>query len=283
MNPACDREVNRGPLASGLSGGTRLAIGFITDGEYVPDAVDVWKNIWETANVPEFAGYLDIDNLHMAMAIAAVGDGWGATTSEDLATLGEGPDWPVYTLLHRALHGDAALGWCRSAAATNTRARVMLDELPIGAEPASPQPAGPAVHGFTRTNRFMRGKEQAYPGEDGSEGYRFNGLDYLLLHNLYALATPSTWEGGSGPGIPECVDPPPDDDGATAAGTGDPGETSADERGCGCRAAGRTAHLGGAAWLLLLGAAVLSRRVAVSPRERPAWRRRCKATRPPRA
>jgi hypothetical protein len=226
MNPACDRPVNRGESAGGYSAGTREAIGFITDGSYRPEVLDVWIDVWAQARDPAFIGYLDIDNRHMALAIAAVGDGWGATTAEDLATLGEEPAWPFYALLHRALHGDAAVGWCRTGASVNAGARGMLDELPDGADIASPWPAGPGVHGFTRSNRFMRGAETAYTGEEGSDGYRYNGLDYLLLHNLYAVATPATWEGGSGPGIPAC--PAPD-----AGAPADAGE----DGGCSCRVA----------------------------------------------
>jgi hypothetical protein len=237
-NPACDRVVERGPAAAGYSGGTRLAIHFIT-GDYKPDTLDFWIDLWATAREPAFPGYLDIDNLHMAMAIAAVGDGWGATTSEDLALLGEEPGWPFYTLLHRVLHGDAASGWCRSGLPINAQARRMLDELPLGADIASPQPGGPAVHGFTRSNRFMRGKESAYTGEEGSEGYRFNGMDYMLLHNLYAIATPATWDGGGGPGIPGCTDAPPDGGATSGGGPGGKPPGDEDEGGCACRAAPR--------------------------------------------
>jgi hypothetical protein len=269
MNPACDRAVERGEAASGFSGGSRLAIGFITDGAYVPETLDTFIEVWALANASDFPAYLDIDNRHMAMAIAAVGDGWGASTSEDLARLGEEPDWPFYALLHRALHDDAAVGWCRSGEAVNARAREMLDELPAGADIASPRPAGPAPHGFTRSNRFLRGAETAYSGEEGSDGYRFNGLDYLLLHNLYALATPSTWEGGGGPGIPTC--PPPTQ-------TGEPGAPEAEaDGGCSCRAAGMARGSSAYLWLVALAAAIARHRLtgrASGSRGRFRWRPR---------
>lgn len=262
-NPACDnRNVERGPLASGYSGGTRLAMSFISDGAYVPDTTDPLIDLWETAKSPSFAPYLDIDNLHMAMAIAAVGNGWGASTAEDLATLAAVEDWPAYPLLHRALHGDAASGWCTTGAEQNASAREMLDELPKGGEPASPQP-GTSVHGFTRANRFLRGKDQAYTGEPGSDGLRFNGLDYMLLHNLYAIATPATWEGGSGPGIPEsCAgDAGAPDAGAPDAGgaAGDGGSDGSDS-GCGCRTAPGAGQRAWPALLAALAAVALARR-----------------------
>jgi hypothetical protein len=246
-NPACNnRDVNRGPLASGTSHGTRRAIEFITDGAFVPDVQPVMESIWQGLRSPSYPVYIDIDNLHMTSAIAAVGNGWGESTAEDLALLGQAPDWPLYALLHRALHDEAAVGWCRTAEEVNTRARVMLDELPHGADIASPQPAPLAPHGFTRSNRFMRDKQTAYTGEPGSEGYRFNGLDYLLLHNLYALATPATWQGGSGPGVPACSEPQPDGgthDGGSG-GSGQPdgsvqGGGGSEDDGCGCRTAPR--------------------------------------------
>ncbi len=266
-NPACNREVNRGPLASGFSAGTQHISSFLTDGAFVPDTQEVLKEAWQKASETSFPAYLDIDNLHMAMTIAAVGNGWGDTTADALATLGQAPDWPLYGLLHRALHADVASGFCRTAAELNPRARAMLDELPAGADIASPEPAPLAPHGFTRSNRFMRGKETAYTGEPGSEGYRFNGLDYMLLHNLYAIATPSTWEGGNGPGVPECQEP--SDAGtsdAGSAGTSGTGGASAspsndDESGCGCRMAGERGRAKSILALLLALGAIAGWRV----------------------
>lgn len=251
-NPACDnREVNRGPLALGFSGGTRLAIDFITDGAFVPDTTDTQLEIWALAAEPFYAPYIDIDNLHMGLAIAAVGDGWGDASAENIATLAEKGDWPAYPLLHRALHGDDASGWCNTGAKVNSRAKEMLDELPAGADVASPMPAGPASHGWTQPHRFLRGTQHAYSGEPGSEGLRYPALDYLLLHNLYAIATPATWNGGSGPGIPECKITTTPDGGTGAT----PSEE--DDSGCGCRVQGHSNDSASVWWLAAL--AVLRR------------------------
>jgi len=246
-NPACaDREVNRGALALGFSGGTRLAISFITDAAFVPETTDTQLELWQGASDPYYAPYLDIDNLHMALAISSVGNGWGDASAEDIAVLAEKGDWPAYPLLHRALHGDDAPGWCKTAAKVNARAKQMLDELPAGADIASPLPGGPAVHGFTQPHRFLRGPENAYAGEPGSEGLRYPGLDYMLLHNLYAIATPATWSGGSGPGIPDCTSATNPDAGPSASSTG------ADDGGCGCRTSGGDARGANLSWLLAL-------------------------------
>ncbi len=260
-NPACDREVERGPLASGFSGGTRLALGFITDGAFVPDTSDVLIGLWDSFKSPSSVPYLDSDSVHMAMVIAAVGNGWGDTTAEALADLMKLHDWPLYPLMHRALHGDTAVGWCTTASKVNERARLMLDELPMGGEPAHPPAGQSAVHGFTSTNRFIRGKSSAYTGGDDAPGLRYSGVDYLLLHNLYALATPATWSGGSGPGIPQCTAPgsdagtPSPDGGPAAQGDGDSSES-----GCGCRLGSKPKPVRGWALALALAAAALRRR-----------------------
>lgn len=255
-NPACaDREVERGPLASGFSHGTRLMAGYLTDGDYLPPVEEALAGIWDLSRQPYAPRYLDDDSLHMAMAIAAAGNGWGTTTALDLAALSEKEDWPAYPLAHRVIHHLDA-GWCTTGAKLNQRAREMLDELPAGGEPKSPWPNGPAAHGFTVWNRFIRGKDQHYVGPENSTGYRYNGVDYLLLHNLYAIATPATWEGGNGAGIPEC--PPDLPDGGGGSGGNGSAAGSSDDSGCGCR----TSRQGGPGWGLFAGLALL------------AWRRR---------
>ena len=249
-NPACDdRLVNRGPAAGGYSHGTRAAAGFFTDGEWLPEVEDAVAFAWELCRDPNAPQYKDEDNLHMAMAIAAVGNGWGETTATDLATLMDEQDWPAYPLAHRVIHRIDA-GWCTTATKVNARARVMIDELPLGADPKG----APASHGFTVWNRFIRGKSRHYAGSPGSEGTRYNGVDYLLLHNLYAIATPSTWSGGNGAGIPECPAPPP------------PTKASSDsDDGGGCSSApGPGGASWGAAALLLLALRRVRKRLGPS-------------------
>jgi MYXO-CTERM domain-containing protein len=250
-NPACDnREVNRGPLALGFSGGSRLAIGFITDGAFVPETTDTAIEIWDLARETFYAPYFDIDNVHMGLAIASVSNGWGDATAEAIHELAKEPDWPAYPLLHRALHGDGAGGWCKTGEEVNSHAKQMLDELPTEAEIASPAPAT-ASHGWTLPHRFLRAKSMT--GEAGSEGLRFPGLDYMLLHNLYAIVTPATWNGSTGPGIPECSLTPDPDGGPGASAEAD------DDSGCGCRVAGDSG-LRAPVWLGLLALVPLLRR-----------------------
>lgn len=219
-NPACgNRSVNRGEAAVGFSAGTRQALSFTTDGASNPGTSSLWSTAWSLLRSPSAPVYSDDDNLHMAMAIAAVGNGWGSTTASDLVTLSARENWVAYPLLHSALHGNASNGFCRVPSGINSIARTMLDELPANGEPMNPGTAnGPAPHQFTTNHRFTRPIEQTYVGAPNGEGLRYSGLDFLLLHNLYALATPSTWEGGLG-GDP-CVPWVPPVGGGAGGGSG---------------------------------------------------------------
>jgi uncharacterized protein (TIGR03382 family) len=242
-NPACgNRAVNRGENASGYSYGETLATAYLTDGAYKPTTNALYQTAWNTLRQPANPTYNDEDNLHMALAIMAVGDGYGTDTPQVIATLAATQDWPLYPLLHRVLH-PTSTGFCTTTAATvNPRARAMLDELPLQSEPACPGPNGPAPHGFTTHNRFIRGKSQAYVGPDGCEGVRYHGLDYMLLHNLYAIATPGTWNGS--PDADPCAPAVEEPDGMPVvdsdAGIDEPDPAvDAPGAGCGCQAQSR--------------------------------------------
>jgi hypothetical protein len=249
-NPACgNRAVDRGDAAIGYSYGETLAASYVTAGTFSPTTDAVWSTVWDSLRAPTNPAYGHVDNLHMALAIMAVGDGYGADTPQVIATLAATQDWPLYPLLHRALH-PASAGFCATAAAVNARARAMLDELPSDGEPACPGPSGPAVHGFTTHNRFIRGKDQAYVGPPGCVGIRYHGLDYMLLHNLYAIATPGTWNGD--PNADPCAVMPDGaattgaDGGALSDAMGGTGTSPSGPGGCGCRASDR----GAPAWPL---------------------------------
>jgi uncharacterized protein (TIGR03382 family) len=144
-----------------------------------------------------------------------------------------------------------------TASTVNPRARVMLDELSLQTEPSCPGPNGPASHGFTTHNRFIRGKSQAYVGPTGCEGIRYHGLDYMLLHNLYAIATPGAWNGSpdADPCAPVAPDGAPVLDGDAGISDPDMSEDAPSLGGCGC-----DAQTGTSSWPLGFVIALLLRR-----------------------
>ena len=216
-NPACDdRQVARGAFATGYAPGASLTISFLTDGAYEPEFDASFQALWDAGQEQSFVVYLNVDNQHMAMAIAATGRGWGDDTMTALATLAVDHDWYAYPLLYATLFNDDT-AWCDVRDAINARTRHMLDELPMDQFPASPRP-NRAVHGWTVSSRFIRGGDSHYVGPAGSDGRTFPGLDYMLLHNLYATASPELWPNGTGDD--RCADLPlhpdvgsPNDDG----------------------------------------------------------------------
>ena len=201
-NPICfdggvPKSVARGPDAFGYSHGTNLAVKYITD-----DAVDFSSDVdalytlaWGTLNSPLNPVYLNVDNLHMVMALAATGKGWGNETLTDMMNLAASNKWYAYTLMHCALHDTNAMpGFSGHQATMNLHTEEMLNEAPFGG-PFSPYPDTNS-HGWSANNRFIRGVEQHYSGgANWNAGSHYTGVDYMLLHNLYYLVTPQKWPG----------------------------------------------------------------------------------------
>lgn len=309
-NPACDRLVARGEDARGFSKGVSRALSFLTDGTLEPEPDSGLGDLWDQAVDPDFIFFANSNVMHMGMAVAAIGKGWEEDSMDALVGLAEVQQWWIYPMLLRTLHDDAA--YCEHEDLVAGHARFMLDEFPLGGDVASTFPGPPAEHGFTTSNRFIRPLDEHYIGT--SEGRRYNGLDYLLLHNVYAIASPSTWDGGDGPNCdrvappeetsssggadastdaaPESTGEFPDGTSSGVAGTGGDSGTSETEgpsaggsdpatEGCNCRSAGPGSG-GLLGWLGVVlamrrrrrGAAPISRRCPRSSAPRGSPRRR---------
>lgn len=269
QNPVCDRDVDRGHSARAYSPGTARVAAWFTDGAYFPETDDVAAGIWELGRDVDAAFYSDPDNLHMVMAIAAVGRGFDDDTAAVLANLSTRHDWAVYPLAYGAMHDDPR--FCDDRETLFSAARVMLDELPVGEFPGSPRPGGPAVHGFTVSNRFIRDSAEHYVGPAGSDGEHNHGLDYMLLHNVAALAAPDLWADAPEPCVAPAEDmgAEPNDDAGTSPG-GDAGSVSGGDSGgtgngpastepaggCGCATNGSAPHV----LLMVFFVGILARR-----------------------
>lgn len=184
-NPGCDsRDVNRGSTAQFYS--SPFADVFVAITGSSP-AEGLFPDAWQDSATPDFVGWENHNNLHMALALAAVGDAWGDDTYADLVTLSAVHDWQAYPALHAALWGLPD-----DAAALDEALEAQLDELGDG-EPASPWPYGPAANGWTTWHRYITDSAGAYTGEEGSTGYRYPGVDYLLARNLHAVLFEASW------------------------------------------------------------------------------------------
>lgn len=184
-NPGCeDRNVNRGDAAQFYS--VPFADTFVAITGSTPDE-GMFPDAWADGASPDYIAYTNHNNQHMAMALAATGNGWDDTTYASLVALAATHGWEAYPALHAALWGEPV-----DDAGVRERLAAQLAELGDG-EPASPWPDGPGANGWTTWHRYITDSAGAYVGEEGSADYRFPGVDWLLAHNLYAAVYEAEW------------------------------------------------------------------------------------------
>ncbi len=221
-NPACGSKlVKRGESAGWFSTGLVRAIEFISpDGTWRALNEPVNENLW--LNFPLSAGLSNLtpvldenvltDNLHMAMVLSATGNGWGNLTQDALVSMADVHGWYAYPLIHFALHG-AGSAWGVNREIIRNKVIPMLAQAPSVALPApctggiceDPVPvlegSGPSnqsiTPGWRSSHRFLSGREEQVGSVDTSDSDEligllvrvdYNGLDFMLLHNLYRLA-----------------------------------------------------------------------------------------------
>lgn len=193
-NPACgNKNVDRGHDASLLARGLSLALKYISDGtvDYGGDVSSLGDLAWTNLAFP--SSLVTSDNLHMTMALASVGEGWGAPTLDRLVGLADTNKWFAYPLLYIALRDTASVSnYATHKPLINLWADSMLNEAPIDG-PLSTYP-NQNGHGYGVNNRFIRPRINHYAGiNPNEEGHQWNGLDYMLLHNLRLIVDPSIW------------------------------------------------------------------------------------------
>lgn len=127
------------------------------------------------------------DNVHMAMAIGAISDGWGSSTGPALVAMSTFEDFYIYPLVNAAVYDKDIPFWVKSKIET------MLRSAPYGGT-TTPEPV--PDQGWGSENRFIRGKSH-HGGENTQNLYRktFHGLDYMLLNNLYYIQYPEKFTG----------------------------------------------------------------------------------------
>jgi hypothetical protein len=183
-NPACDDKlVDRGSGAGQVAAGFAAVADVLSDGEVVLTFGSAEEALWDSQSSPDFPGYFNSDNLHMSMVTAALGDGWGEGTLDHLVVLAEQDGWWAYPLLHVVVQERFDHPAVADVLAI---AEVHVDELG-DAEPEGPPADTDHPHGWTSWNRYIRPADRHYRGQAGSEGYRYFGGDWLVLHHLVTL------------------------------------------------------------------------------------------------
>ncbi len=188
-NPACAKRVTRGEDARAFAYGASRAVSAMSFGRInIQGAIDrsLWFALIPYADAGLIGGPLVestsyTDNLHMLMALAAVGRGWDEITANRLVFYAGIYDWYAYPLAYVALHGRP-IEWMFYEPFLRERVFSMLNSSPW---------EGPSSYGFSpgwrSTHRFLRSRSlQERTPEDLPTEY--NGLDFLLLYNLSIIA-----------------------------------------------------------------------------------------------
>ncbi len=125
------------------------------------------------------------DNIHMMMALGAAGNGWGDATPNFLELLQGWQDFHLYTLLNSVLfHRGRLYVW------TERQIEDMLRKAPYG---GTHDGHGDIIDGWGSHNRFITDKTD-HNGGKMPIPTEFNGLDYMLLNNLFYIAKPEKFK-----------------------------------------------------------------------------------------
>lgn len=181
-NPVCDRPVRRGSYAKGYSHATSHVAEYFGDPTHRESGSAC---LWTGAGWSRNPVYVNPDNRHLAMVLAATGGVWGPETFDQLTEMAEPEDWQVYPLLHLALNANSAAVSDEQRLNLRERVEILLDTAPEDG-PAFDGPPRPNP-GWSSSNRFLRGRAKQQ-GAGESYGALYNGLDYLLLYGLSRVA-----------------------------------------------------------------------------------------------
>lgn len=197
INPACgNNPVRRGQYPIFYTLGIKLALDFILDQDsssllnYPPVDGEVWLGSYV---------YTTRDNAHMAMVLAATGNGWGTSTMDLLVSMASRDDWYAYPMLNYLLHGPGG-NWTQNQKNLAFQSKIILLSAPYenSITPVNPWCAetsysavsagsGPSslslLPGWRTQNRFIRTRtdQMSLDVQDAAH----NGLDFMLFYNMF--------------------------------------------------------------------------------------------------
>ena len=200
-NPAClvsgvPKDVARGANATLFSFGLNCMIKQISDNsvDYIADVPASGFSVWNSLSSPTNPAYMNPDNMHMAMTIMTSGGQCvGRSPLDDMVKVVADNKWAAYPLMYSVLYyNDSSSAQFEASRDTLVKWTIdMLNEAPVEG-PYNNYP-DPVAHGYGTWNRFIRPRTQHYIGDPNIAKNKFNGLDYMLLHNLYYLFVPYKW------------------------------------------------------------------------------------------
>ncbi|MBN2494000.1 MAG: hypothetical protein JXR96_05365 [Deltaproteobacteria bacterium] len=199
-NPVSKRKVKRGASAGRMAPGINKAVNFLTD-----DRINFGHLIseWGWARWYDLRLFMylqNADNLHMTMALAAISNGWDRDgerrTLKDLMSYAGEHGWYLYPLANAVLQPKVVTRlpyWGDYQKSLVGHVRPMLDSAPWQ---GPYQECAPEHRGWCCPQRFLRERTEQNQGLEHFRGTQrsFNGLDYMLLHNLYYIAIEQMWE-----------------------------------------------------------------------------------------
>ncbi len=197
-NPVTGNDVARGPDTTAYCHGLNKVLVFITDGavDYIGNISDTQKTLWNLMSDPANPAYTNEDNLHMAMATASSGNGWGNDTLDDMMSLGDLQDWWLYLYNYAALFryvAQAQPNWAGHHQTIDNAATAMLALAPSTHEPRYPVDQTDVGTGWCAPNKFTDTISQQFNGRSGATYQTYSGLDYMLLHNLVYIVSPALY------------------------------------------------------------------------------------------
>jgi hypothetical protein len=187
-NPFCDnKKVARGDFAVFFSYPIALSCHDIFDSEtdLLATVRRIYKFLWRHVLKYNLPFIYNPTNCHLVLTLACISNSWGENSLKHISCLSKKHDWPLYPLLHTALHHEPSPQSSASATPETSindlifKAESMLNEAPEEGPSYEQSPPG-----WKASHRFLAGTSSQNLGYDPHQGRRFPGVDFMLLHNI---------------------------------------------------------------------------------------------------
>lgn len=142
------------------------------------------KIFWSSMRSRVNPTYFKNDNRHMAMALSATSNGFKRNTYRKLMKRAKPHEWYLYPMLNLYLHqGNRQFKNPKKSGLVEVQS--LLDRAPAGG-PSNPE-SGAREEGWCVANMFFRDYQRQREGREYKNGFAFNGLDYMLMYNLFLM------------------------------------------------------------------------------------------------